>query len=413
MARVKSRFRLINPGLVAVLGVSLILSASPSQAAANPSSWQQILKQARGEKVNLWMWSGDSKGNAYVDRYLTPAAAKYGVVLHRVPISGTKDALNRILAEKSAGSHRGAVDLVWVNGDNFRTGVQAGIWVCNWATHLPNVKYEAPNDPLLHSDFGNQVNGCEAPWHKAQFSVVYNSEVVKNPPKSMAQLFQWIKSHPGRFTYPIADDFTGAAFIRQALYSTLGGYKKVPALFNPTNYAAATTNLWNVLKDLKSSLWRDGQTYPQTSVEMDKLYSDGQIDFTMTYGPATLTQLVAEGTFPSGTKILNLTEGTLGNASFLGLPNTSANQAGAQVVANLALSPQQQLIKSDPSIWGQFTVLDFNRLAKSDRTQFAALPTSPVVPTFAVLSKNANPELSAAWLAPLVRDWRSYILQTP
>jgi putative spermidine/putrescine transport system substrate-binding protein len=413
MAKVcwQSRARIF--GVVVALWALTLLGVLPSRANASTTDWQLTLKQARGERVNLWMWAGDPQGNRYVDQYLAPAAAKLGVTLHRIAISDTKDALNRALSEKAAGSHKGSVDLVWVNGDNFKTGVQAGVWACNWANHLPNAVYEAPNDPLLLSDFGNLVNGCEAPWHKAQFSLVYNADKVKNPPKSMDELFQWIKANPGRFTYPIADDFTGAAFIRQALYATSGGFRNVPQTYNAARYSQLTPKLWETLRGIKSALWRAGQTYPQSSVEMDKLFSDGQIDFTMTYGPATLTHLVADGTFPERTKILNLSGGTLGNASFLALSKSSANQAGAQVVANLALSPQQQLIKSDPAKWGQFSVLDMKRLSKSDQLLFAKIPTSAVVPPFSVLSKSANPELGAAWIAPLARDWRKYILQSP
>lgn len=49
----------------------------------------------------------------------------------------------------------------------------------------------------------------------------------------------------------------------------------------------------------------------------------------MTYGPATLTKLVADGTFPKTTKVLTLTDGTVGNASFLAIPSTSGHHAGA------------------------------------------------------------------------------------
>jgi putative spermidine/putrescine transport system substrate-binding protein len=413
VAKVCWQFRATALGAALIISAGFFLALRPSPAYASTYSWQQTLNQARGEKVNLWMWSGDPAGNLYVDRYLTPAAAKLGVTLHRIAIADTKDALNRALSENAAGSHNGTVDLVWVNGDNFKTGVQAGLWRCDWANHLPNSVYEAPNDPLLISDFGNSVNGCEAPWHKAQFSFVYNADNVRNPPKTMYELFKWIKTNPGRFTYPIVDDFTGAAFIRQTLYATSGGFRNVPQTYDAARFAKLTPKLWETLNGIKSSLWRSGQTYPQSSVEMDKLFSDGQIDFTMTYGPATLTHLVANGTFPAATRILKLSSGTLGNASFLALSKNSANQAGAQVVANLALSPQQQLIKSDPVKWGQFSVLDIRRLSKSDQLNFAQIPASEVVPPFSVLSKDANPELGADWIAPLARDWRKYILQSP
>ncbi len=78
----------------------------------------------------------------------------------------------------------------------------------------------------------------------------------------------------------------------------------------------------------------------------------------MTYGPATLTELVEDGTFPPTTRVLSVEDGTIGNASFLAIPASSPDQAGAMVVADLALSPEQQVAKADPDVWGQFTVLD-------------------------------------------------------
>jgi len=413
---IKSSQRLAGLAIVLLLTVgtsSAIAAGNGSTSARSSSAWAKIVSKAKGQTVSLWMWGGDVKANSYVDKSLIPAAAKYGVKLRRVPIADTKDALNRVLAEHQAKSHNGSVDLIWVNGDNFKTGLQAGIWSCNWANHLPNSKFVNPIDPLLISDFGTPVNGCEAPWHKAQFSFVYNAANVASPPKTLLEFFSWAKSHPGRFTYPQASDFTGAAFLRQSLNAVSGGYKNVPLAYSIADYDRLTISLWEALSELNPYLWRSGQTFPRTSVELDKLFSDGQVDFTMTYGPATLTQLVTSGTFPKETKILPLSEGTLGNASFLGMPNTSGNQAGAQVVANIALSPEQQLIKANPKIWGQFTVLDMNRLPANYKALFAKLPKSSVVPSFKVLSLNANPELSADWVNPLTDGWRKNILHAP
>ena len=129
----------------------------------------------------------------------------------------------------------------------------------------------------------------------------------------------------------------------------------------------------------------------------------------MTYGPATLTALVENGTLPETTRVLTVEDGTLGNASFFGIPSNSGNIAGAMVVANEALSVEQQVAKADPAVWGQFTVLDLDALSADDRALFDALPQSPVVPTFDILSQNANPELSAEWVPALDDGWRTTI----
>jgi putative spermidine/putrescine transport system substrate-binding protein len=412
-----SRRRLLATAAVitaAVLGLTACYAASSSPTSSSSSgtvmSWSQVETAAKGQTVNLWMYGGDQQGDSYVDRHLIPAAAKVGVTLKRVPITDTKDALNRILSEKQAGVTRGTVDLVWVNGSNFGTGKKADAWKCNWTQLLPNMKYTNLNDPLLRNDFGTPVDGCEAPWHKAQFSLVYNAATVKDPPHSFGELAKWITAHPGRFTYPAPPDFTGSVFVREMLYSTAGGYTNVPLTFSQKSYDQLTPALYKKLNELKVSLWKSGQTYPQSSDALNQLYADKQVDFTMTYGPATLTDLVDNGTYPPDTTVATFTEGTVGNASFLAIPFTSGASAGAIVVANLALSPQQQALAADPKVWGQFTVLALAKLPENDRTVFRKLPHSAVVPSYDLLSKNANPELSAAWVPVLDDGWRANVL---
>lgn len=393
-------------------GVVLAACAAPtirSEPAAEVP-WGEVEASAQGQTVSLWMWGGDPQGNAYVDNVLAPAAADRGVTLRRVPVADTQEAVSRILAEDRAGVTDGEVDLVWVNGDNFATGRQADIWWCGWADDLPHAALTAAEDPLLTADFGVPVEACESPWHKAQFTLVYDSARVPDPPTTMTGVLDWARANPGRFTYPAPPDFTGSAFVRQVLYSVSGGHTEVPAAYDEAAFAELTPPLWAALTDLAPSLWREGRTYPRDSVALDRLFADGEVDLTMTYGPATLTQLVDQGTFPDTTRVLTLEDGTVGNASFLAIPVTSGSKEGGQVVADLALSPEQQAAKADPAVWGQFTVLDPDLLSEDERGVFEALPTSPVVPAHDVLARNANPELAPQWVSALDEGWHRAVL---
>lgn len=407
---VHRRTRVLLLGLVAVVLAAGCAAPDPTPQTAPAQSWSDVLAQAHGQTVSLWMYSGDTQGNAYVDNVLTPAVAAQGVTLRRVPVADTSDALARVLAERQAGVSGGSVDLVWANGPNFATGKQAGAWLCGWASTLPNAALTDPADPLLRSDFGVPVDGCESPWHKAQFSLVYDSAKVPNPPTTLAGVLDWARAHPGRFTYPAPPDFTGSVFLRQVLTSVTGGGDAVPRSFDQATYDTLAPTLFTTLRDLAPSLWRGGSTYPQTGEQLNTLYADGQVDMTMTYGPATLTDLVAKGTYPATTRVLSLDEGTFGNASFLALPASSGSRAGAMVVANTALSPEQQAAKANPSTWGQFPVLDPTRLSPAQRAPFDALPTSPVVPPYDVLSRHAQAELDPAWVTALDAGWRAKVL---
>ncbi|WP_338748186.1 ABC transporter substrate-binding protein [Janibacter alittae] len=401
---------LLSAALLALVVSACAAPDAPGGSTSGSRSWTQILQQAEGQTVDLWMYGGDPQGNAYVDDALAPAAAELGVTLRRVPVADTTDAITRILAERQAGEEDGTVDLVWVNGDNFATGKQADAWRCGWSSELPNMTFVAENDALVTRDFGTEVDGCEAPWHKAQFTLVYDSARVAEPPTTLSGVLQWAQDHPGRFTYPAPPDFTGSVFLRQALYSISGGVDAVPARFDQDAFDDLAPTLYETLADAAPSLWRQGRTYPRDSVALDRLYADGQVDMTMTYGPATLTKLVEDGTFPESTRVLPLDEGTIGNASFLAMPATAGDVEGAMAVANLALSPEQQAIKADPGTWGQFTVLDTDLLNPSDRERFEDLPTSHVVPPYDVLARNALPELGSAWVAELDDGWRRAVL---
>ncbi|TYP88031.1 ABC transporter substrate-binding protein [Blastococcus xanthinilyticus] len=407
---VRRRARATALGAGALLLALAGCSAPASEpATAEARDWDDVLADAEGQTVRLWMYGGDDQGNAYVDDVLAPAAAELGVTLERVPIPDTGDAVNRVLSERQADVTDGEVDLVWINGENFATGQQAGAWLCGWTSMLPNMAYVDTDDPLLTSDFGLDVDGCEAPWHKAQFALVYDSARVEDPPGSVAELLTWIEEHPGRFSYPAPPDFTGSVFVRQVLYELAGGVEEVPLQFSQAAYEELAPELFTRLEQLEPSLWREGTSYPQDLGALDELYADGQVDFTMTYGPATLPDLVADGVFPTTTRVLLVEDGTIGNASFLAIPSTSGSRAGAMVVADLALSPEQQFQKARPEVWGQYTVLDPDRLPAEFRARFAELPQSEVLPPYAELSAGADPELAAEWVTALDEGWRRQI----
>ncbi len=281
--------------------LALVGCAAPAATAPGAyDEWDQVLADAKGQTVQLWMYGGDDQGNAYVDDILAPAVAEYGVTLERVPVTDTRDALNRVFTELQAGRSDGTVDLIWVNGDNFRTGREADAWLCGWTDLLPSMANTDPADPLLESDFGTPVDGCEAPWHKAQFTLVYDADTVTEPPTTMAEVLDWAEANPGRFTYPAPPDFTGSVFVREVLASVSGGADEVPATFSQAAFDELSPALYDRLSELAPSLWRGGDTYPANEAELGQLFADGQVDMTMTYGPATLTDLVADGTYPQG-----------------------------------------------------------------------------------------------------------------
>ena len=75
------------------------------------------------------------------------------------------------------------------------------------------------------------------------------------------------------------------------------------------------------------------------------------------------------------------------------------------MVMNFLLSPEAQLNKADPSVWGEYTALDIASLPDDVKAGFAALPQHPSVIAQADLSPLAMPELQAAWVSEIEKGW--------
>ena len=146
-----------------ILILTALLTALPASAQTAPS-WSAVQKRAVGQTVNFYMWGGSNDINRYVDTVVTPAAKKLGVTLRRVPVTDTVQAVNKVLGEKQAGKNQGgSVDLIWINGENFKTAKQANLLVTGWSQSLPNRRYVNTSSPAILSDFGFSVDGSESP----------------------------------------------------------------------------------------------------------------------------------------------------------------------------------------------------------------------------------------------------------
>lgn len=371
--------------------------------------WSQVLKQARGQTVDWYMYGGDSTLNTFVNGYLADRLEKFGVKVNEVKVTDTSDAINTMLGEKQAGKTTGgSVDAVWVNGENFATGMQARLWACGWPRELPNARYVDFSNPAVTHDFGTPVRGCEAVWQQADSALVYDSAKLRRADvASLSALFDWTKKHPGQFTYPAPPDFTGSMVVRTILYDTVGNPAKLAGPFNATTYRSVTPKLWQRLNAIAPSLWRGGSTYPQSQDQVQQLYSNGEIAAFFTYGPGAVADQVRKGLYPDSTREAVPSVGNIANFSFLGIPANAAHRAGALVLANVLedLATQLALYKAE----GIYPGIDLAKTSAEVRQRFAAVPTSPSILPLPALTRHALPELDPGYVTALEKDWRTRV----
>ena len=185
--------------------------------------WRAVQDKARGSEVYFHAWGGDPKINDFIAYVGQLALDRFGVSLTHVKLAATSDAVARVQAEKAAGkTGGGAVDLIWINGENFAAMKSAGLLFGPFAETLPNWRYvDTAGKPATTNDFTLPTQGFESPWAMAQLVFEHDSARLATPPLTIAALADWAKANPGRFTYPQPPDYLGLTFLKQVLYALL------------------------------------------------------------------------------------------------------------------------------------------------------------------------------------------------
>ena len=188
-------------GLAAALTVT---APSLAFAEADPADWDAVLAEAKGQTVYWNAWGGAENVNAFIDWIGQQAQRDYGVTLEHVKLSDTAEAVSRVLAEKSAGKDEGgAIDLIWINGENFAAMKRQELLFGPWSEALPNWQLTDPEaNAALTADFTVPTEGLESPWGMAQLVFYHDTARLPRPPRSMAELAEWAEQNPGHHWIP-------------------------------------------------------------------------------------------------------------------------------------------------------------------------------------------------------------------
>ena len=391
----------------ALFSVTQSIADTADGSALIGQDWEAIVELARGGTVNWFMWGGADNINRYVSEYVGGILLdQYGITLNRVGLSDTVEAVNIVLGEREAGvMDAGSVDLIWINGENFRTMRQGNLVWCGYAETLPNNALINWDNPAIANDFGVPVAGCEMPWARAQFAVAYDTATLDQPPRSIPELIDWVKENPGQFTYPAPPDFNGAVFVRHVFYHAAGGAESLMGDFDQSKFDAAAAKTWAILNDIEPYLWREGATYPNSINQLNELFANQEVALTFNYDPSQFGLAVLAGTYPETVRSYGLTDGTIGNTNYTLIPFNSPNKAAALVVQNLLLSAEAQLEKARPEVWGASPAIEMDRTGAGIQAAFDAIERHPSVVPAAELARNALPELQADWISAIEQGW--------
>ncbi len=403
--------------LVVTMGGTLWAAAqqeaqAPFEARYKTMTWDQIVAEASGQKVYHYMWGGSDTINNWVSGfYANRLKTKYNITLEMVPVTGPQVYINKTLGEKQAGKDTGgAVDLVWINGENFKTMRQGDLLFGPYADKLPNTKYVNMDAKAIAYDFGYPVDGYESPYGAAQMVMIYDSAKTANPPKTVAALLAWIKANPGKFTYPALPDFSGSAFIRHLFYYANGGTDGLMGAFDEKKYQEVAAKFFPMLQELEPYLWREGKTYPESLPKLNDLFANGEVYFNFNYGPGDAAAKIKSGQFPATVRTFVFDEGTIANSNYLAIPYNSSSKAAAMVAANEMLDPEVQYSMAvERNSWP--LIVNVGKLPAEWQTKINSINMGPAVLSGAELSNHTLPEMMADWLVRIEKDWTKLVLQ--
>ena len=397
------------PLRIAIFTASLVAMAAAALGQDQGArDWNDVLERARGQTVYWHAWAGDPRINAYIGWAGEQVERRYGVTLEHVKVEDTGAVVSRVLAEKSSGrTGDGSVDLVWINGENFKAMKDAGLLQApGWVQQLPNWRFvDVAGKPTVLSDFTIPTDGQEAPWGMAQLVFMADPGRLGAVPRDLEALARWIDANPGRFTYPQPPDFTGTTFLKQALYALAPNADLLSQPATGSEAGKAVAALMDWLAERHPALWRQGRAFPRNYAALIGLLGDSEIDIAFAFNPAAASNAIANGDLPDSVRTFVFDGGTIGNTHFLAIPFNASAPEGARVVADFLMSPEAQARKQDPAVWGDPTILDIASLERADRDRFERLELGIATLSPAELGP-VLPEPHPSWMVLVETAWK-------
>jgi putative spermidine/putrescine transport system substrate-binding protein len=403
--------------------LSVLLSACAGGASQSKAfdinDWDGVLKAAKGQTVNWYMWGGSDSINAYVDNFDGKTLKeRYDITLNRVPVADAADYVNQVLSEKEAGVEEGAVDLMWINGENFYTLKQADMLYKDWAQAIPNAKLVNWDNPAINLDFGRPVDNMESPWSSAQIQFVYDSARTSEDelPRSYAELKDWACANPGRFTYiaPGLGGFVGTRFVKGALYEISGDAKQWLS-FDQAAWDAQSSALWDYLNELKPCLWRNGETYPKDEPELVTLFANNEVDLSLTQDITGAGRWIADGRMPETARAFVFDNYMIGDFNYVAIPANSPHKAAALVLANLLLEPEFQAAQILPENgFGLGFAIDVTRVTDPEQAALlkdAASKLGASATPAEEMAKSLVGDSAAEYQTLVEEEWLKNVLQ--
>jgi putative spermidine/putrescine transport system substrate-binding protein len=369
------------------IAVLVLVFVPAAYSAGNAKSTAHSAKKANASTTIVVYASGDVNVQNLWQNNIIPHFEKEnkGVYVKFIfSIHGTDDGttLARI-GSAVKGRHWPGIDLI--DGGLVTTLASAGL-------NQPVSKATAPNIKKVNSDLLVPVKGAAIPYRGSSVVLAYNTDHVKSPPKTLADLLGWIKANPGKFTYnspntggsgysfaeTVVDSFISAADLKQMDQ----GY--VPSLESDWKQGLDT------LHSLNKYVYQG--VYPNGNAAVLQLLAQGQIWVAPVWSDQALTAL-SNGQLGPNIKLTQVSSPSFtGGAAYLAVPKTARHKKVLYKFVNYILSPEaQQMIVN---VMSGFPAINLKYMGSAIQQKFEDVSANTLRPTYS--TKQAN-DFKAQW----------------
>jgi putative spermidine/putrescine transport system substrate-binding protein len=259
----------------------------------------------------------------------------------------------------------------------------------------PVLKATAGNLKYVNPDLLKPVKGAALPYRGSSVVLAYNSQFVSSAPKSLSSLIDWIKAHPGKFTYNTPNSGgSGFSFAETVVDSTLPA-ATLSAMTTTANYDPSIESAWkqglSTLHSLNQYMYGNG-VYPNGNQAVLDLLAKGQIWVAPVWSDQALTALKTNQ-LPASVHLTQISNPSFtGGAAYLGVPKSARHKAEVYKFVNYVLSPaaQTQII----NVMSGFPAIPLKLMPKAIQNKFADVSANSLRPTY---SQKQSSDFKAQW----------------
>ncbi|MBF4695406.1 ABC transporter substrate-binding protein [Fusibacter ferrireducens] len=397
-----------------VLMVTACSQESPLGKSNDPAvkNWELVKESGMSSTVTLCVNSANEAELEWLkDDFADYLKLTYNIELKIIEQSQEKTFEN-LKSDQKNEIQMGQYDLILFDDTGFKDAMDAGYLFGPFANELPNVKlYLNPYDIEVRYDEGIEVAQYEVPIGRSQLSFIFNEDYFYEVPETYEGLFELIKTFQGKFIYPdprLSPE--GEAFVVGYLSRALDFEKLNEKLYSEAELYELIKPSLETLAAIKPDLYMAGQIYPKSIAEIDQLFFNEDLIFSMSMDYYHATDMLKAYEYPESADVFAMNEGTTGPVSHMAILFNSSNKSGAMVVINAMLSPEMQASKYDTRKWRQLPIYDPSYVPSEALAEIkkVKLKTSALKQDEILMYR--IPELSPYYKNLMIKLWETHVL---